>query len=107
MRSDLNKLIRDKIPALIEKEGREFEVAIMEEAEYRRALLDKLVEEANEAAQAPPDELIHELADLCEVLDAILTAFTIERKILQEEQLKRRHERGGFKERLRLLWISK
>lgn len=105
MHKDFNKLIRDYIPTLIKKEGREFKVVTMNEDEYRHALLEKLIEEAQETAKAPPDELVKELADLCEVIDAILSVFEIDRETLLAEQTKRRRERGAFNKRLKLISI--
>jgi predicted house-cleaning noncanonical NTP pyrophosphatase (MazG superfamily) len=53
-----NKLIRDRIPEIIRQAGRECEVQIMSQSEYHQALLDKLIEEAQEAAQANSDNLV-------------------------------------------------
>jgi predicted house-cleaning noncanonical NTP pyrophosphatase (MazG superfamily) len=68
--------------------------------------LDKLVEEANEALAAAPDDLITELADIHEVIDAIVAAYAVDRNLLRDEQLRRRAERGSFEKKLRLLWVS-
>lgn len=106
MREDVNKLIRDRIPELMEQKGQAFEVATMGEEEYRRALLEKLVEEANEAVAAAPDDLVKELADVREVFDAIVAAFAVDGNLLREEQSKRRAERGAFEKKLRLVWVS-
>lgn len=106
MRQEYHKLVRDRIPEIIRASGRECAVVIMSEAEYRQALLEKLVEEAQEAVQAGPQGLVRELADLYEVLDAVLAAHRIERETVWKEQEQRRIERGGFQERLRLLWTE-
>lgn len=106
MREDVNKLIRDRIPELMEQRGQAFELATMSDEEYRRALLDKLVEEANEAVAAAPEDLVKELADVHEVIDAIVAAFAVDRELLNEEQSRRRAERGAFEKKLRLLWVS-
>ena len=68
-----NKLVRDRIPEIIAADGRQFATEIMNEDEYRRALLAKLVEEAQEVASAEVDEIAKEIADLCEVIDALVT----------------------------------
>ena len=65
-----------------------------------------LLEEAREAGQATPDELAKEIADLYEVIDALLEAYQIPREIVFETQTMRRRERGGFKNRLRLHWTE-
>jgi len=79
MRRDYNKLVRDRIPEIIQKSGKRFAFETMPEAEYRQALLKKLVEEAREARQAAPEELITELADIQGVLASVLAAWQITR----------------------------
>lgn len=44
----------------------------MGELEYRLALREKLMEEAKEAANANPKDLVKELKDLWEVIDTVL-----------------------------------
>jgi len=106
MRKEYNKLIRDEIPRIIRENGRECAIETMQDAEYRRALLEKLIEEANEVAEADPHKLAVELADLYEVIDATMAAHGLEREVVLAEQRKRRVERGGFEKRLRLLWTE-
>ena len=105
-RTTHNKLVRDRIPEIIVAEGRDYATEIMEDAEYRQALLAKLVEEAQEAAQAEPGELVKELADLYEVIDALLMAFDLDEDAILALQEKLRDERGGFKQRIKLLWTD-
>ena len=57
MRKHYNKLVRDRIPEIIARDGRDYEVATMSEEDYRKALRTKLVEEAEEAAEADPEKL--------------------------------------------------
>ena len=49
-----DKLVRDAFPEIIHAAGSSCIATAMDEPEYRRALLDKLVEEAREAATADP-----------------------------------------------------
>lgn len=104
MRREYNKLVRDKIPEIIRQSGNQCEVTIFSETEYLEALRQKLIEEAQEAAIASSDELVKELADLYEVIDAILTASGIEREAVSAVQQQRREERGGFEGKIKLLW---
>ncbi|MBR8838171.1 MAG: nucleoside triphosphate pyrophosphohydrolase [Stigonema ocellatum SAG 48.90 = DSM 106950] len=106
MRKDYNKLVRDRIPEIIRRHGRECEVMEMSQSEYCQALREKLIEEAQEAATAEPEELVTELADLYEVIDTIMTEYGIHRDLLLAEQKQRRIDRGGFTKRIRLLWSS-
>jgi hypothetical protein len=48
------KLVRDRIPEIIQSEGRRPVTRVLDEARYRQALLAKLIEEAREANHATP-----------------------------------------------------
>lgn len=104
MRTEHHKLVRDRIPEIVRRAGATCAVETLGEEEYRWALREKLVEEAAEAAAADPRHLPAELADLCEVLDALLGSYGIARERVLAEQERRRAERGGFARRTRLLW---
>jgi predicted house-cleaning noncanonical NTP pyrophosphatase (MazG superfamily) len=107
MRQEHNKLVRNGIPEIIRQAGNQYEVETMSEAELTQALREKLLEEAREAAAArSPEDLVSELADLQEVIDALLTVYGIEREAVVKEQRRKRTERGGFDQRIRLLWIE-
>jgi predicted house-cleaning noncanonical NTP pyrophosphatase (MazG superfamily) len=106
MRIEYNKLIRDRIPEIIDQDGKQFATEIMNENDYKQALLEKLVEEAGEARIAAPGKLITELADLLEVIDALLETSGIDRDQLRAIQSQRQFDRGGFEKRLKLLWVE-
>jgi predicted house-cleaning noncanonical NTP pyrophosphatase (MazG superfamily) len=101
-----NKLVRDRIPELIERDGRSSRIQTLTEAEFRTALLDKLLEEAREAREATAEQLPTELADVLEVIDAIVSTFGIQRATLLALQEQRRNERGGFNRRIKLCWTE-
>ena len=105
-RIEYNKLIRDRIPEIIEAEGKRFDIEIMSDVEYRLALLTKLSEEAQEASRATPEKLATELADLYEVIDAVMGAHGIDQDTVLGIQRERRSQRGGFEQRLKLLWVE-
>jgi predicted house-cleaning noncanonical NTP pyrophosphatase (MazG superfamily) len=104
MRTVHNKLVRDRIPEIIQAAGREYSIETMEKEEFHHALRAKLVEEAQEAAAATDADLVTELADLYEVIDTLMAASGIDRETVLKEQKCRRLERGGFSRRIRLLW---
>ncbi len=107
MRKEYHKLVRDMIPEIIRHQGQICEATTMTEEEYRQALREKLVEEVREATQTTTlQDLITELADIQEVLDAILVIYALSRETIQKEQMHRRRERGGFEQRLCLLWTE-
>ena len=106
MRIEYNKLIRDKIPEIIEKAGKSYQIEIMSDDEYRKSLLNKLVEEAQETVDANPSNLRVELADLYEVIDAIMITFNISKEDVIQIKKQRQEERGAFSKRLKLLWTE-
>jgi predicted house-cleaning noncanonical NTP pyrophosphatase (MazG superfamily) len=106
MRKEYDKLVRDRIPEIIRQDGRQCGVEVLPEDEYIQALKDKLVEEAQEAAAAGSDDLVKELADLYEVVDALIGACGIDLQVVLAKQEERRQSRGGFDQRFRLLWTD-
>ena len=102
-----DKLVRDRIPEIIREAGRTCGTeTYTDENAFRRALRDKLIEEANEAANASEGELAAELADLQEVVDAVISAYGLNANAVRSLQEQRRAERGAFSNRLRLLWTE-
>jgi predicted house-cleaning noncanonical NTP pyrophosphatase (MazG superfamily) len=106
LRKEYNKLIRDRIPEILEDQDVQFAVEEMSQAEYCQALRQKLIEEAREAAAASEHELINELADIWEVIDAIMNAYKISRNQVLACQMQKQIERGMFNRKLRLLWTQ-
>lgn len=106
MRKEYHKLVRDKIPEIIQQSGLKCETVTLSESEYRQALRQKVVEEAQEVAVAEEQNLITELADIYEVIDAIIETYGINRELIIAEQIRRRNERGGFQKRIKLLWTE-
>lgn len=98
------KLVRDKIPEIIQATGREAHVRTLELEEYIDFLKIKAAEEAQELASAETDSnLLEEIVDLRELLDALekVKGFTPEQvKAIQDEK---REKRGGFDLRLLML----
>ncbi len=106
MKTEYNKLIRDHIPEIIAQSGKTCFTMIMSPDEYVRALADKLLEEAQEAGSADRNHLLDELADLSEVIDALLKVNRWEKADLVRVQNQRRQERGGFGKRLKLVYTE-
>ncbi len=103
MEKEYNKLVRDRIPEIIRQSGIECEIAVLSDAEYCQALRQKLIEETAEVAEANGDELVAELADLYEVIDALIASYGISGDRILDAQAKRRETRGGFAQKIMLL----
>ena len=95
----MGKLVRDKIPALIERNGEVPKIRILEEAEYRRCLEAKLDEEV---AEFHKEQNIEELADILEVVYALADEIGCREELLRLYD--RKHTaRGGFQDRIFLI----
>ncbi len=94
------KLVRDRIPEIIQAEGRHPVTRVLDDASYRAALLAKLAEEAREASHAAAADLPGELADVLEVLRALTAAAGMSWTQLLALADDKRSRRGGFAERI-------
>ena len=81
---------------IIEEAGKKASWRMLSDDEFRTALKAKALEEAEELFEASDDSLLAELADLSEVIDAILRAYDLSRKDLEALRRLKREERGGF-----------
>jgi predicted house-cleaning noncanonical NTP pyrophosphatase (MazG superfamily) len=92
------KLVRDFVPeTILSREGRCQPTYRADDAEYRERLTDKLVEEAAEFAANP---CLEELADLREVIDAILEDRGWTREDLEDSRRVKARAKGTFTARL-------
>lgn len=89
-----NKLVRDKIPEIIRSRGETPVTHIADDEEYWLKLKEKLQEEVNEFLEA---ESIEEMADILEVIDAILDFKKFDKEELQKVKSDKLNARGGFK----------
>lgn len=99
-----NKLVRDRIPEIIEASGKTCKTAILDDTEYIRMLDAKLDEEL---AEYHKDQNVEELADLLEVIyaAAIARGYTVEE--LEQVRRQKAEERGAFKRKFFLLEVEK
>ena len=98
-----NKLVRDKIPEIIENGGSRPEIRILEDEEYRIYLEKKLDEEVGEYHR---DKNAEELADILEVVFALADAIGCTREELMRVYQKKNDERGGFGKRYFLIGVE-
>lgn len=95
-----NKLWRDKAPDLMRAQGSIIHVESLDDEEYEEQLKIKLAEEMQEVIVASTTkELIEELADVYEVIDALCALHNISIDEIHAVQAKKRDARGGFYER--------
>ncbi|SFQ07259.1 Predicted house-cleaning noncanonical NTP pyrophosphatase, all-alpha NTP-PPase (MazG) superfamily [Butyrivibrio proteoclasticus] len=92
-----NKLVRDKIPEIIEQDGKKCTMRVLNDEEYLKALDAKLDEEL---AEYHKDLNVEELADLLEVLYAAAEARGFTKDELEAVRERKAEKRGRFKEKL-------
>lgn len=92
-----NKLIRDKIPEILESKGIKFKIRFADDEEYWEKLKEKLMEEVIEFSE---DENLEEMADILEVIDAICSYKKFNKKELKVLQKTKSKERGKFNKKI-------
>ena len=92
-----NKLIRDKIPEIMEGKGVSSEHHIADDVEFEQKLHAKLLEEVEEFLE---DESIEEMADIMEVIYAIAELHNFDLKDVEKIRIKKKEERGGFEKKI-------
>lgn len=95
-----NKLVRDRIPELIQVQGQKPHTRILDDAEYICALEAKLDEEVGEYHR---DKNLEELADILEVIYALAENLGCTREELMETYRRKHEARGGFSRRIFLI----
>ncbi|MBR3928870.1 MAG: nucleoside triphosphate pyrophosphohydrolase [Clostridia bacterium] len=92
-----NKLVRDRIPDIVEKSGNTPVCRTLAEDEYLEMLDKKLSEELNEYFA---DKSMEEIADLLEVIHAVVTARGFSMEDVEKIRLSKKEKRGGFEKRI-------
>jgi len=92
-----NKLVRDKIPEIMKKAGKNPKTHPAKDEEYWEKLKQKLSEEVDEFLESGSDE---ELADILEVIYAICDFKGIDKKQLEGFRKAKAEKRGSFKDRI-------
>lgn len=95
-----NKLVRDRIPEIIEATGDQCKTKILADNEYLAMLDTKLNEEIAEYQQ---DKNLEELADVLEVIRAITVARGHSWEELEAIRVKKSQERGAFEKKIFLI----
>jgi predicted house-cleaning noncanonical NTP pyrophosphatase (MazG superfamily) len=95
-----NKLVRDKIPNIIEEKGETPVIKVLNENDYKKELEKKLFEEYKEVIEASGDERIEELADMLEVIRALASLENKNLNDIIDIADKKNKKRGAFDEKI-------
>ena len=92
-----NKLVRDKIPEIMIKNGATPITHILDDKDYYLELKKKLTEEVQEFLES--DDIL-EIADIEEVLLAIIKSKKISLKDFNKIRLEKKNKKGSFIKRI-------
>ncbi|MDM8533971.1 nucleoside triphosphate pyrophosphohydrolase [Clostridiaceae bacterium HSG29] len=92
-----NKLVRDKIPEIIEKAGHEYYIHTADKNEYINKLIYKVSEELKEFEENPCEE---EMADILEVLESLTEIFNLSDDKIKNIKEEKKIKRGGFTKKI-------
>lgn len=99
-----NKLVRDRIPDIIRKNGQEPTTRILSTQKLARALKNKIIEESIELGKArSKKDIIEELADIEECIEALRHAEGIPSFAVDRVRREKNRKRGGFSKRIFLV----
>ncbi len=93
----MEKLVRDKIPEIMAKDGKQAKTRTADIEEWKKRLRDKLVEEATEYKHEPRPE---ELADILEVLNCLIEAEGLSLKEIETIRREKIEKKGSFNKRI-------
>ncbi|PEZ09231.1 phosphoribosyl-ATP pyrophosphohydrolase [Bacillus sp. AFS018417] len=102
-----NKLVRDRIPEIIESNGKTCTIRILDEREYIEEIRKKTQEELVEYVEAETlEHKIEELADLLELVNALAQHEGVMMEDVEKVRKEKAEKRGGFEERNFLIEVS-
>lgn len=94
-----HKLVRDRIPEIIEASGKTCVTEVLSDEDYLKMIDAKLDEEL---AEYHKDQNLEELADLLEVIHAAVIARGYSLDELERVRLEKAAKRGGFAKKILL-----
>lgn len=92
-----NKLVRDKIPEIINADNKTAVIRKLDDAEYLKELNIKLQEEVKEYLE---DYSVEELADIVEVIYGILNAKKVSNTAFEQIRNNKVEKRGAFNKKI-------
>lgn len=102
-KQEFHKLVRDKIPKIIQKDGKRPVYKTLSEKQFYQELKRKLSEEVAEFFES---EDVEELADIQTVLEALVASKNVSRSSFDEIVAQKKAKRGGFEQRFFLLHVE-
>ncbi|MDH4359050.1 MAG: nucleoside triphosphate pyrophosphohydrolase [Candidatus Berkelbacteria bacterium] len=108
MQKIYNKLIRDRIPEIIEGAGEIPHLRKLGKKEFKEELKKKVLEEARELiGSKSKKEILNEVVDIQELIDWLAKELKINPSQLGKLQAEKNKKRGSFKKKLFLISTNK
>ena len=105
--TELNKLVRDKVPSLVTKDGGSYSLKLLSPLEHQHEITKKMYEELNEYNTATSkEEAIEELVDIVELIYAAVKLHDLSIEEFEETRLNKKKKKGGFEKGIYLNSIS-
>ncbi len=102
-----NKLVRDRIPEIIEATGKKFSTSILDEEQYIKELKKKSLEELEEYHEAETNkDALEELADVLEIMHALASVHGSSIEEVERIRKEKAEKRGGFQEKIFLVEVE-
>jgi predicted house-cleaning noncanonical NTP pyrophosphatase (MazG superfamily) len=102
-----NKLVRDRIPEIIEATGKKFSTSILDEEQYIKELKKKSLEELEEYHEAETNkDALEELADVLEIMHALASVHGSSIEEVERIRKEKAEKRGGFQEKIFLIEVE-
>ena len=102
-----NKLVRDRIPQIIEKSGSKFTTRTLDPSEHLTEIKKKLEEEVQEFQETTnAQDALEELADILELIHAALPIHGATYEELEKIRMAKKEKRGGFEQGIYLIEVA-
>jgi predicted house-cleaning noncanonical NTP pyrophosphatase (MazG superfamily) len=103
MKIPYNKLVRDRIPEILDAEGKEYSIVKCEDDDILAYAKKKLLEEAMEFVENPCAE---EAADIIEILKFMCSRIGVYEIQVEAAAISKYARKGGFGENYILEWVK-
>ncbi|MFJ7678638.1 phosphoribosyl-ATP pyrophosphohydrolase [Peribacillus sp. NPDC097198] len=102
-----NKLVRDRIPEIIEGTGKKYITRVLNDKEFIEELKNKSFEELQEYVETDnKEDAIEELADILEIIHALAKTQGASIEDVEELRKSKLIKRGAFKEKIYLIEVE-
>lgn len=93
----LNKLVRDKVPSLVTKDGGSYSLKLLSPLEHQHEITKKLFEELDEYnTTTSKEQALEELVDMVELIYAAVKLHDMPLEEFEQLRLQKKSLKGGF-----------